>query len=63
VLDTLAAAYAESGRFEEAAETARRGSALAAQQGNRRLVDALEAHMRLYRAGTPLRDDRQPVRR
>jgi tetratricopeptide (TPR) repeat protein len=63
VLDTLAAAYAESGRFEEAAETVRRASALAAQQGNRRLVEALEAHMRLYRARAPLRDNRQPVRR
>jgi tetratricopeptide (TPR) repeat protein len=51
-LDTLAAAYAEEGRFAEAAETARRALALATDQ---RLVEALKSRISLYEANTPYR--------
>ncbi len=55
-LDTLAAAYAEAGRFPEAVKTAEEARTLAAQRGNRALADRLAAHIKLYRAGTPFRD-------
>ncbi len=55
-LDTLAAAYAEAGRFSEAVETARRALALAAQQNNKPLADALTARIARYEAKAPLRE-------
>ncbi len=55
-LDTLAAAYAEAGRFPEAMKTAEEARTLAAQRGNRALADRLAARIKLYRAGTPFRD-------
>ena len=42
-LDTLAAAYAEAGRFPEAVKTAEEARTLAAQRGNRALADRLAA--------------------
>jgi Tfp pilus assembly protein PilF len=56
VLRTLAAAYAESGRFTDAGETARRGAELANQQGNSGLARELEASIALYESGRALRD-------
>jgi Flp pilus assembly protein TadD len=56
LLRTLAAAYAESGRFTEAAETARRALQLAATQTNTVLMDALQGQIKLYEAGLPFRD-------
>ena len=55
ILDTLAAAYAEAGRFPEATETARRALSLANQQNDRQLVAGLNARLALYEAGTPFR--------
>jgi Flp pilus assembly protein TadD len=55
ILDTLAAAYAEAGRFPEAVETARRALDLASQAGNRQLADGLRARIALYQAGRPFR--------
>jgi protein O-mannosyl-transferase len=55
VLDTLAAAYAEAGRFAEAVQTARKALELAVQQNNQPLVDALPARIALYEAGKPFR--------
>jgi tetratricopeptide (TPR) repeat protein len=55
ILDTLAAAYAEAGRFPEAIRTAQRAADLAAQQNDAALVEAIKSHLRLYEAGTPLR--------
>jgi tetratricopeptide (TPR) repeat protein len=55
VLDTLAAAYAEAGRFTEAIETARRALAIATQQNDRALAAGLNARIALYQAGTPFR--------
>ena len=54
-LDTLAAAYAEAGRFPEAIQTARRAVELAKRQNNGPLLDAIQNELRLYEAGKPLR--------
>ena len=59
VLDTLAAAYAEAGRFPEAVQIASQLLELARQQDNRRLLGALEARLALYQAGTPFRESLQ----
>ena len=52
-LHTLAAAYAENGQFTEAVATATRALELAATQGNRALMEALQNEIALYRAGSP----------
>jgi protein O-mannosyl-transferase len=52
----LAAAYAQSGRFADAVETAQRGADLATAQGNPALAAELESNIALYQAGRPLRD-------
>ena len=51
VLDTLAAAYAEAGRFAEAVEAARRAGARAREAGDAALARDIEDRERLYRAG------------
>jgi protein O-mannosyl-transferase len=56
VLETLATAYAEAGRFPEAVATAERAQQLAVQQGNTSLIDVLGRQIKLYQAGTPYRD-------
>jgi Flp pilus assembly protein TadD len=56
VLATLAAAYAEQGRFDEAKQTVQRAIELAQAQGNAGLGNALQGHLKLYQAGQPLRD-------
>jgi len=53
ILNTLAAAYAEAGRFPEALATAHTALELATQQNRRALADALRAWIRLYEAGKP----------
>jgi Flp pilus assembly protein TadD len=55
---TLAAAYAETGRFAEAVATAERAQQLAAAQNNTALVNALREQIELYQAGAPFRDAR-----
>ena len=60
IVDTLAAAYAEAGRFAEAVETARQALELAAGQHNAALADKLRARFELYQAGTPYREPQQP---
>jgi tetratricopeptide (TPR) repeat protein len=52
----LAAAYAESGRFADAIETAQRGAELSTTQGNPALAAELESNIALYQSGRPLRD-------
>jgi len=54
VLGTLAAAYAEAGRFPEAVETAQRALQLAERQSNTALANAIRSQLDLYQAGTPL---------
>jgi Flp pilus assembly protein TadD len=56
ILDTLAAAYAEVGRFPEALQTARQALALATQQNAQPLAEGLKARMALYEAKTPFRE-------
>ncbi len=56
VLDTLAAAYAETGQFAEAVQTAQQALALASSQNNAALADALRARIKLYQGGSPYRD-------
>jgi tetratricopeptide (TPR) repeat protein len=53
---TLAAAYAESGRFSEAIQTAQRGIELANSQGNPSLATELQGNIALYQERQPLRD-------
>jgi len=52
-LRTLAAAYAESGRFAEATETAQRALQAAQTQGNSILANALRDEIALYELGLP----------
>jgi tetratricopeptide (TPR) repeat protein len=53
---TLAAAYAESGRFSEAIQTAQQGFELANAQGNSGLATELQGNISLYQERQPLRD-------
>ncbi len=56
VLDTLSAAYAEAGHFDEAKQTVDQAIALAEKQGDANLVAKLKAHRAKYDASKPLRD-------
>ena len=60
VLGTLAAAYAEVGRFPEAVQTARKALELATQQNKQALARSIQAKLPLYEAGTPFREPQQP---
>ncbi len=55
-LDTLAAAYAEAGRFNDAAATAGEAAALAARQGDSQTAADVGTRLALYRAGRPYRE-------
>jgi Flp pilus assembly protein TadD len=55
-IGTLAAAYAEAGRFPEAVTTARQTLQLATGQTSPAAVDALRTQIGLYQAGLPFRD-------
>ena len=54
-LDTLAAAYAEAERFEEAVTTAEKALELARTQSQMELADQLKERIRLYRNNRPFR--------
>jgi len=56
IFRTLAAAYAENGRFSRAIETAQRGLEVANSQGNPGLAAELQNNIALYQAERPLRD-------
>ena len=56
VLDTLAAAYAEAGRFAEAARTARKAMDIAVLQNKPALAASMPAKIRLYQAGKPFHE-------
>jgi Flp pilus assembly protein TadD len=58
MLDTLAAAYAESGRFAEATATIRRAIAAAQVSPEPQAATLLRGRLGLYDAERPLRDDR-----
>jgi capsule polysaccharide export protein KpsE/RkpR len=56
ILATLAAAYAEVGRFPDAMTTAQKALELATTQNNTAVADALRAQIGFYEADTPFRD-------
>ena len=56
VFRTVAAAYAEAGRFSDAVQAAERGRELALKQGNPSLADELIRNIELYSHGGQLRD-------
>jgi len=58
ILDTLAAAYAETGDYSKALETARKALALAEQEETKDLSASLKEEITLYEAGKPCRDPR-----
>ena len=54
VLDTLACAYAASGRFSEAAATAKKALELArSKEQDQRLIDSIQNNLNLFQAGKP----------
>ncbi len=53
---TLAAAYAEAGRFDQAVAAARRALELATRQNNAAMVAAIQAQLNCYEARSPFRD-------
>ncbi len=55
-LDTLAAAYAEVGRFEDAVETAKRALRVATKVDLPELASRISGRLELYQAGRPYRD-------
>jgi spermidine synthase len=55
ILDTLAAAYAETGEYERAAETARRAAELARSAGGSEWAQEIEKRAELYARGLPFR--------
>jgi tetratricopeptide (TPR) repeat protein len=55
VVQVLAAAYAEAGRFSEAVESAQRALQFARAQNNSALASDIESQLELYRAGKPFR--------
>jgi hypothetical protein len=71
VLDTLAMAYAESGRFREAQQTLQRAIEIARASGHADDAAEMQQRLRLYRASQPFREtppndhsssSREPVR-
>lgn len=56
ILRTLAAAYAEAGRFPDAIQTASRALQAATQQDHQPMANTLRRELALYQAGQPLRD-------
>jgi len=55
ILDTLAAAYAEAGRFPEALEAAETALRLALKESDPAFIDGLRRRIELYRANAPFR--------
>ena len=57
VLDTVAAAYAEVGQFDQALEAARQGLGLAAAAGREHAVRLIQQQIRCLEARKPMRDE------
>ncbi len=56
LLRTLAAAYAEAGRYEDAVATARKALTQAQAQNNGKLAATLQEEIKLFQAARPLRE-------
>ena len=56
ILDTLAAAYAEAGRFPEAIETAQRALDLSAAQNKNPLTEVIQNQLKLFETHSPYRE-------
>jgi len=56
VLATLAAAFAEAGRFSDAVATVNQAIQLASSHPNSSLIQALQAQLKLYQDGLPFRE-------
>jgi protein O-mannosyl-transferase len=61
LLGTLAAAYAEAGRFPEAVRTAEEARALAIKEGNNQIAEANAKLLELYRANKPFHEGENPL--
>jgi tetratricopeptide (TPR) repeat protein len=55
-LDSLAAAYAELGRYDDAATTVREALVLARKKGDPAIAPELESRLGLYQAHQPFRE-------
>ena len=55
-LDTLAAAYAEAGRFQDAIKTLERAIAKLKEEGKAKAIPKYEKHLSSYKAGKPWRE-------
>jgi tetratricopeptide (TPR) repeat protein len=60
LVGTLAAAYAEAGRFSDAVAMAEKACALATQEGKQALLEKNGELLELYRAGKPYHDNAEP---
>jgi protein O-mannosyl-transferase len=52
-LDTMAASYAATGRYQEATQMARKAAAVALSSGRRDLSDEIQSRLQVYLAGRP----------
>jgi protein O-mannosyl-transferase len=59
ILDTLAAAYAEAGRFDDAIRSAQKAIELAQAAGQKDPVAQLNRELKLYQTGHPFHQDRK----
>lgn len=59
ILGTLAAAYAEAGRFPEAVATARKALQRATQEDKQALAESMQAKIRIYESGSAFREPPQ----
>jgi tetratricopeptide (TPR) repeat protein len=62
-IGTLAAAYAEAGRFSDAAATAEKAANLASVEGNSRFATINTQLMQLYRSGKPYHEKAPAIRK
>ena len=58
LLDTLAAAYANVGRFEEAVKTGEEAFSIAKAAGENNFADSIRARIALYKKGSPFRSEK-----
>ena len=58
VAATLAAAYAEAGRFADAVKTGERALQLATDQGNVARANTVRGQIQLYQSGQTIREQR-----